>query len=116
MICKLCGGVDVEWKGPIANLTHTECADCGNQDCQEIEPSEDCELKTATSGFIEPPVASSQLLMRLVCELIAMLESVEESDSGTIFHPTTIQTCRCMHAEKLNEIMPKIKMICASLE
>lgn len=36
MKCSLCGGY-VEWKGPLSNLTHTECADCGGTNCQEVE-------------------------------------------------------------------------------
>lgn len=28
MTCSQCGGV-VEWKGPLSNLTHTECRQCG---------------------------------------------------------------------------------------
>lgn len=28
MTCSKCGGV-VEWKGPLSNLTHTECRRCG---------------------------------------------------------------------------------------
>lgn len=33
MICSLCGG-KVTWRGPWANLSHTECADCGGRNCQ----------------------------------------------------------------------------------
>jgi hypothetical protein len=55
-------------------------------------------------------VACSDLL-GLVTELLNMLETVEESDSGKEFHPTTIQTCRCMHAAKLDKIMPEITAI-----
>ena len=36
MTCSLCGG-HVEWKGPIINLTHTECHGCGGINCQEVE-------------------------------------------------------------------------------
>jgi DNA-directed RNA polymerase subunit RPC12/RpoP len=28
MVCASCGG-HVTWRGPITNLTQTECADCG---------------------------------------------------------------------------------------
>lgn len=37
MICSRCGG-HVEWKGPLINLTHTECASCGGINCQIVEP------------------------------------------------------------------------------
>jgi RecJ-like exonuclease len=35
MICYLCGG-QVTWRGPITNLTHTECAGCGRRNCQQV--------------------------------------------------------------------------------
>jgi hypothetical protein len=42
MICKNCGGY-VEWKGPLVNLTHTECESCGAVNSQEEdqEPEEE---------------------------------------------------------------------------
>lgn len=48
MICATCGG-HVTWRGPMSNLTHTECADCGainnqvveQQDADEIEEREE---------------------------------------------------------------------------
>lgn len=43
MICSLCGGHNVTWRGPMINLTHTECADCGGINCQEPEPMEETE-------------------------------------------------------------------------
>ena len=53
MICGNCGSWRVEWKGPLSNLTHTECADCGATNCQtlEIEFDEDSELKSAQDKF-----------------------------------------------------------------
>jgi hypothetical protein len=50
----------------------------------------------------EPTLAS------LVGELLDMLETVEESDLGSSFHPTTIRSCRCLHSKRLAEIMPQI--------
>ena len=47
-------------------------------------------------------------LVALVRELIDILESVESTDEGREFHPTTIQTCRCMVAERLGILMPAI--------
>ena len=41
MICSICGSQNVEWKGPMISLTHTECADCGGTNCQEVELDED---------------------------------------------------------------------------
>ena len=56
MICGNCGSWRVEWKGPLSNLTHTECADCGATNCQTLEieldePDEDSELKAAQDKF-----------------------------------------------------------------
>ena len=39
MICSNCGGL-VEWKGPLTNLTHTQCLECGSVNCEEAEPNE----------------------------------------------------------------------------
>ncbi len=36
MICKFCGA-RVEWKGPLTELTYTQCTNCGRQNCQETE-------------------------------------------------------------------------------
>ena len=52
---------------------------------------------------------SRQKLIELVDELVTMLESTEESDNGRTFHPTTISSCRCLHTQRLSEIMPEIK-------
>lgn len=44
MKCQHCGGL-VEWRGPLSNLTHTECVRCGAVDSQEPEarePDPDC--------------------------------------------------------------------------
>lgn len=51
MRCSQCGGL-VEWKGPISNLTHTECNNCGGVNCQEIEPEFECD-DCWDSGYIE---------------------------------------------------------------
>jgi hypothetical protein len=37
MICSYCGGL-VTWRGPLSNLTHTQCENCGRQNCQEVAP------------------------------------------------------------------------------
>jgi DnaJ-class molecular chaperone len=36
MICSKCGG-SVEWKDPLTNLTHTQCARCRAVNCQAAE-------------------------------------------------------------------------------
>lgn len=42
MKCTNCGGL-VTWRGPITDLTHTECADCGGRNCQEPEDARPCD-------------------------------------------------------------------------
>jgi len=36
VICAYCFG-DVTWRGPLSNLTHTECKDCGRTNCQQVD-------------------------------------------------------------------------------
>lgn len=36
MKCKTCSG-RVEWQGPLSNLTHTKCLNCGAINNQELE-------------------------------------------------------------------------------
>lgn len=55
-------------------------------------------------------------LNSLVGELFAMLETIEESDNGREFHPTTISTCRIKHQVRLLKILPRIKKILANAE
>lgn len=50
-------------------------------------------------------------LAELCRELIEILEIVEASDNGREFHPTTINSCRCLTAERLSKIMPEIKRL-----
>ncbi len=40
MICRICGG-QVIWMGPLSNLTHTECLNCENTNCQILEEDEE---------------------------------------------------------------------------
>jgi hypothetical protein len=55
MTCEHCGGL-VEWKGPISNLTHTECLRCGGRNCQvpeyspEEEEDDDSEAPDSPNG------------------------------------------------------------------
>lgn len=42
MECTICGGL-VEWKGPLANPSHTECKNCGARNSQVKEQDETCE-------------------------------------------------------------------------
>jgi len=47
-------------------------------------------------------------LQQLVGQLLDILETKEESDSGNEFHPTVIRSCRAQDSAKLNDIMPQI--------
>lgn len=42
MECASCGGL-VIWKGPLPNLTHTECKKCGAVNNQVVESTEELE-------------------------------------------------------------------------
>lgn len=39
MECKSCGG-EVLWIGPLTNLSHTECQNCGAKNMQVVEEEE----------------------------------------------------------------------------
>jgi hypothetical protein len=65
-----------------------------------------------TTGIPAPDSCTDSRLVDLCREFIGYLETVEESDSGREFHPTTIQSCRCVVAARLGEIIPEIKAIC----
>jgi len=44
-------------------------------------------------------------------ELIEILETVEITDEGREFHPTTINSCRVLTCERLGKIIPEIKRL-----
>jgi hypothetical protein len=44
-------------------------------------------------------------------ELLEILDRTEVSISGTVFHPTTINTCRVMDGEKLDRILKNLKLV-----
>jgi len=48
-------------------------------------------------------------LKELVKEFLNILETKEESDSGTIFHPVQISSCRVMKTKRLSEIFKRMK-------
>jgi hypothetical protein len=50
MICSICGGC-VEWKGPLAHLTHTQCNQCGAVNSQEVWVRKD---ESDDSGDVDP--------------------------------------------------------------
>ena len=46
---------------------------------------------------------------RMMARFFEVLDRVEESDGGRLFHPTTITSCRVMESAELNQILPKLK-------
>jgi hypothetical protein len=42
-------------------------------------------------------------------ELFALLDITEETDDGRTFRPNTIRSCRALDAEKLNQVLYKMK-------
>lgn len=40
MVCSQCRGL-VTWQGPLRELTHTQCQNCGGINCQIIDPVTD---------------------------------------------------------------------------
>ena len=51
------------------------------------------------------------ILPKLLIEFFTILDSVEETDSGTRFHPVTIDSCRVMKTKRLGELFSKMKDI-----
>lgn len=81
MICSICGGHNVIWRGPMINLTHTECSDCGGTNCQEVEHEEPCEGcgdgdKVPAKGYFRCPV----------CDAEWPDEDEDSSDNAQLWH------------------------------
>lgn len=45
----------------------------------------------------------------LIEQLFALLDITEETDDGRVFHPNTIRSCRALDAEKLEQVLGKLK-------
>jgi 3'-phosphoadenosine 5'-phosphosulfate sulfotransferase (PAPS reductase)/FAD synthetase len=82
-----------------------------------MTPDEQEELNRYRMGYqgscyaCEPVGELNQKLTSLVRELFTMLDTVEESDSGTEFHPVTISCCRNMMIEPLNRVLREMKVL-----
>ena len=50
-------------------------------------------------------------LKNLVKEFFAILDEVEESDSGREFHPVYVSSCRVMKTKRLDEIFTEMKKL-----
>lgn len=48
-------------------------------------------------------------LQELVKEFISYLDYTEESDSGTVFHPITIGSCRILMQEPLHKVLTLLR-------
>ena len=48
-------------------------------------------------------------LKELLTEFFKILEETEESDSGTVFHPVYISSCRVMKSKRIGELFADIK-------
>lgn len=46
-----------------------------------------------------------------VKELFKILDTEEESDSGRVFRPTYITSCRLIHIKELELLFPKIRRL-----
>ena len=61
-------------------------------------------------------LSRNDTLAQAVREFFAILDQTEESDGGNVFHPTTIDSCRVLHTQKLNELLPRMKALAALSE
>ncbi len=48
-------------------------------------------------------------LAKCVKRFISLLDVKEESDSGRVFNPTTISSCRTLHLMELNDILSRMR-------
>ena len=64
-------------------------------------------MKTTMTTIQEENVA----LKLLVRELLAILNTVEISDNGKEFHPTTISSCRVLTLQRLQQILSELDAI-----
>jgi hypothetical protein len=53
--------------------------------------------------------ADNKTLEDCVKSLFKILDSREESDSGRVFNPTYISSCRVLHSKQLEILLPKMR-------
>ena len=51
--------------------------------------------------------------IEILKQFFQILDTVEESDEGRLFHPTQIHSCRALDARKLENILMEFKNIIA---
>lgn len=71
--------------------------------------SERHSMSNQAERFLKAVEPKSKSLAGLVRELFEILDCVETTDSGREFKPTTINSCRILHTEKLRKLLPKMK-------
>lgn len=49
------------------------------------------------------------MLKKLIKEFIDILEETEESNSGRVFHPVTINSCRVLKTKRIAHLINEIK-------
>ncbi len=54
-------------------------------------------------------MTKEQARLKAVDRFFEILETIEESDSGREFHPTTINSCRVMVTEELKDVLRIMK-------
>jgi len=50
-------------------------------------------------------------VVEIATELMKILSTKEESNNGREFHPTTINSCRVMHTDRLSKILPELEKL-----
>jgi len=55
------------------------------------------------------PTSPDMKIYELVREFFTILDKQESTDSGRMFHPTTISCCRVMERQKLDKVLQGLK-------
>ena len=71
----------------------------------------DCDHGLAQQMLGEWQNNNTPEINKLVKEFLDILDTVEESDSGRVFHPIKINSCRCMVTKRIDEILVRLKEI-----
>lgn len=74
------------------------------------EHSEGMDVRSYLNMVISNDVdTSGENTNQLLKKLFYYLDMTEESDSGKVFHPTIITSCRVMDGEAINEVLKQLK-------
>ena len=101
--CPHCSADTLSWCKPYEpwSAGHWACGTCD---------STYCDLPVQEKAPVHENVNTGEIV-NLVKELLGILNETEESDSGTVFHPTTISSCRIMKIERLRAIFTELERI-----